>query len=153
MTPRTTRELVRGAGAGVAATGAMSVAMLAAQRAGLLHKLPPENITEAALDTLDVDRSEGAEDALSTSAHFAFGATCGALFGLAIPFARRLAPSPLVGALFGAAVWAVSYAGWVPALGILPPPTKDDPRRQGSMFGAHLVFGGVLGWLLRRGGR
>jgi hypothetical protein len=153
MTPWTAVELVRGAGAGVAATGAMSVAMFAAQRAGLLHKLPPENITEAALDTLDVDRSERTEDALTTASHFAYGAACGALFGLGLPFARRLAPATLTGALFGAAVWAVSYAGWVPAMGILPPPTKDDPRRQGSMLGAHLVFGGVLGWLLRRSGR
>lgn len=151
--PRTTVDLVRGAGAGVAATGAMSVALFAAQRAGLLHKLPPEQITEAALDTLDVDRSEEAEDALSTVNHFAYGAACGALFGLALPHARRLPAAPLVGALFGVAVWAVSYAGWIPKLGIMPPPTQDDPRRQGSMLGAHLVFGGVLGWLLRRGGR
>ena len=47
----------------------------------------------------------------------------------------------------GEAVYAVSYAGWVPALGALPPADRDRPSRQLVMAAAHLVYGAVLGAL------
>ena len=59
--------------------------------------------------------------------------------------ARRFAPEPIPGILFGTLVWAVSYAGWVPAARILPPPQDDDPERVATMIGAHVVYGAVLG--------
>jgi hypothetical protein len=86
--------------------------------------------------------------------HFAFGGACGALFGLAHEVWRVRAPSTsgvrghrtplLAGLAFGTAVWAVSYAGWVPAFGIMPAPQDDRPGRPTSMVVAHWVFGGVL---------
>ena len=50
-------------------------------------------------------------------------------------------------ALFGIAVWAVSYAGWVPKLGLMQPPSRDRPGRPTAMILAHLVYGATLGAL------
>jgi hypothetical protein len=47
-------------------------------------------------------------------------------------------------------VWALSYQGWVPALGILPPASRDQPGRQWTMVAAHVVYGVVLGAMERR---
>ncbi len=47
--------------------------------------------------------------------------------------------------MFGSGIWVVSYWGWLPSLGILPPPDRDRVDRQASMLVAHLVFGLALG--------
>jgi hypothetical protein len=47
----------------------------------------------------------------------------------------------------GEAVYAVSYAGWVPAFGALPAADRDRRPRQLAMATAHLVYGAVLGAL------
>lgn len=147
-------DLTRGAAAGAVATLPMSAVMVAAQRLGRMGEQPPAAITDAALDAADADAvraTEAARNTAVTVAHLGFGAGCGALFALA---ARWLPPSMRVrapaGAVFGAGVWAVSYAGWVPALGILPPPDEDRADRQVTMLAAHLVYGATLGALLRR---
>jgi hypothetical protein len=138
---------------GAAATLAMSSIMFAAQRAGWLGELPPRKITRFALRrTHSGTTSRQAKDGLGALAHLAFGAGAGSLFESA--FTRGGLPSgsgPVAGAAFGAAVWLVSYGGWVPALGILPPPHRDQPRRQVGMLVAHLVYGVVLGALAERG--
>lgn len=43
--------------------------------------------------------------------------------------------------------WLVNYGGWIPVLGILPPPHRDRTDRQATMIVAHLVYGAVLGAL------
>jgi hypothetical protein len=50
----------------------------------------------------------------------------------------------------GLAVWAVSYQGWIPALGILPKASEDRPARPAVMVTAHVVYGAVLGALEER---
>ena len=50
----------------------------------------------------------------------------------------------------GLSVWAVSYQGWVPALGILPKASEDRPARPAVMVAAHVVYGAVLGALEQR---
>lgn len=143
------RRLLSGAADGAAATLAMSGAMLVAQRAGAIGELPPRTIMAFALRRargLPARRRE--KDALGALSHVAFGAAAGALFEAAL--GRRTRAAPLAGAAFGVAVWLVSYAGWVPALGILPPPHRDRPERQVTMLAAHLVYGAVLGALARR---
>ena len=150
------RGAARGAGAGVVATVAMSVVMLGAQKAGLLGKLPPKKITEGLLGVIGIRQKtpERAKNVLATLNHFAFGGACGALFGLGHEIWRtrprgaasardRRAPIA-AGLVFGSAVWAVSYAGWVPALGIMPTPPNDRPGRPTSMVIAHWVFGAAL---------
>jgi hypothetical protein len=144
------RRLLSGAADGAAATLVMSGAMLAAQRAGAIGELPPRKITAAALRRVHVlppPRRE--KDALGALSHVAFGAAAGALFEAALGRGGRRA-GPLAGVAFGLGVWLVSYAGWVPALGILPPPHRDRPGRQVTMVVAHLVYGAALGALARR---
>lgn len=136
-------RMVRGAAAGAVATLAMSAEMLAAQRLGSMGRQPPEAI--AAQVTGDPDSA--ATRVLAAAAHLAFGAGGGALYALLA--ARR--PGPVSGTAFGLGVWTASYAGWVPALGILPPPDRDRPGRPTAMILAHVVYGAALGGLVRRG--
>lgn len=139
----------RGAAAGTAATVLMSVVMLAAQRLGLMGRQPPSRIAEAALDAGDDDGDDRpgrtAVKALAVPAHFAFGAGGGALYAL---LAGRRA-GPVSGGAYGLAVWAANYAGWVPQLRIMPPPSEDRPGRPVAMVLAHLVYGSALGALIR----
>ena len=141
------RGLVRGTLAGVVATGVMSLLMLGARRAGLLGAMPPQKITARLLDRAGGSRSRETQDAAATALHFGFGGGAGALFGATA--ARLPLPPVLTGIAFGAGVWFVSYSGWVPALGIMPPPERDRPGRPQTMLLAHLVYGGVLGALSR----
>lgn len=119
--------------------------MLAARRAGLLGRMPPERITARALDSLRIRRSPGEQDLLASLLHIGFGAGAGALF-CPLQRALRLPLNPrLQGIAFGTAVWAVSYAGWVPALGIMAPPSRDRRGRPQVMLAAHWVYGALLG--------
>jgi hypothetical protein len=141
--------LARGAAAGLAATAAMTVMMFAARRRGTMRKLPPERITEAMLDALRLRRSERTENVISSVAHLAYGAGAGALFAVLAGSLRRPGTRVLAGPAYGLALWAASYVGWVPALGIMPPPHRDGRRRPTAMVLAHVTYGAVLGWLLR----
>ena len=132
-------SLLRGAAAGTLATGAMSAVML-----GLGQKMgeqPPDAIVQRAALAAGKRPSEPTADLLATLAHVAFGAGVGAAYAL-LP--RRLPPVAR-GVATALAVYVVSYEGWVPALGILPPATQDRPQRQRVMLLAHVVYGAVLG--------
>ena len=150
--------IVRGFAGGLAATAAMSVVMLAAQKAGLTGRLPPSKITDAMLAHVGVRPlvPSPAKKALTVLNHFAFGGACGALFGLGQRLLTgrgagsqaRAGAHVSAGLAFGTAVWAVSYAGWVPALGIMPSPKNDRPGRPTSMVIAHWVYGAALAKLV-----
>jgi uncharacterized membrane protein YagU involved in acid resistance len=77
------------------------------------------------------------------SAHFGFGATCGATYALV----GRLLPggATFSGMLVGLVIWTVNYAGLLPALQLYPSPEEDRTSRTATMIGAHLVYGAVLG--------
>ena len=143
-------DAARGLAAGALATVGMSAVMFAARRAGLLGRMPPERITSHLLDHFRIRRSRESQDLLAAVLHIGFGSAAGAVFGVA----RRRLPVPLPGVVqglvFGTAVWAVSYLGWVPALGILPPPSRDRPGRPETMVAAHWVYGGLLALLTDR---
>ena len=140
----TMSRLLVGAVAGTVATVSMSATMGAAKGAKLLGEPPPRKITRAAVPELA--RHPLALDAATWATHFGFGASMGALYSLALG-ARR--PSLASGVLLGSAVWAVSYMGWVPAMGIMRPPSEDRPGRPASMLTAHWVFGSTLAQVLR----
>jgi putative membrane protein len=77
--------------------------------------------------------------------HFLFGAAAGSVYGMLeekVPLGEVLK-----GSLAGLVVWAVSYLGWIPAFGILPPATEHPWRRNVMMITAHLIWGMVLGVL------
>jgi hypothetical protein len=132
--------------AGTVATLTMSGTMAAAHHAHLLGEPPPKKITRAALREVGTPlaRRPLVVDAAAIAAHVGFGAGMGALYALV---SRR--PSAASGVLFGSAVWLVSYAGWVPALGIMAPPAEDRPGRPSSMLLSHWVFGATLARTLR----
>ena len=140
------RTIGRGAVAGAAATAPMSAVMLAANRFGAMNRQPPKRIVEDALDAAGMPHSEPVEKALAVVAHFGFGAVAGGLYTAVTPQRFRGVAS---GVGFGMLVWLVSYAGWIPALRILPPPPEDRPGRQGTMLVAHAVYGAALGRLAR----
>jgi hypothetical protein len=144
------QRLLRGAVAGAAATAPMTALMFAAQKLGLMGRQPPAKITDAFLDRFDVDASPVQRQLLAAAAHVGFGAAAGALFGLLRRRRRRGARAAVEGATFGTAVWASSYAGWVPAFGIMPPPSRDRFGRPPTMLMAHWVFGTTLGLVLSR---
>ena len=133
-----------GGTAGVVASLAMGGAMLAAQRAGLTGKLPPRKFTQRMFDRFRVRRSRETEKASTVAAHLSYGSACGKLYERAVR--GRVMPNHPVaeGMLFGTGVWAASYFGWVPKFGLMQKPTRDRPDRSLVMFGAHLLFGGVL---------
>ena len=148
---RDVKAILDGALGGAIGTVGMSSLMLAAGKAGLMGEHPPDKIAGAALDAVGVhNRDEEDQDAVATLLHFGFGIGCGALFGL---LHRRLpfrVPGALHGMLFACIVWATSYQGWVPALGIMPPASEDRPDRPRVMFAVHLVYGSILGSIVER---
>jgi hypothetical protein len=126
--------------------------MFAAKRVGLMGAMPPEKITARLLDRLGWQRrSREAQDVAASLAHLGFGAAGGSLFALLERGLRPPGPPVVAGTLFAAGVWLVSYMGWVPALGILPPAHRDRPGRPQSMLAAHLVYGAALGFLIGSG--
>lgn len=113
----------------------------------------PEAIVQEGLDTTGVDRDRRQELAAITAAHFAFGTGSGAVYATLARHLGGLAHPVRSGVVFGIALWAVNYQGWVPAAGILPPTPRDRSDRQARLFWAHVVYGTVLGWLSDRLGR
>ena len=139
-------RVARGGAGGAVATLAMSALLLVQRKLGALGEPPPKKIVRSMRRRMGVfGVSRRRENALALAAHWGFGIAAGALFGLVHRRAHGVARSMLEGAAYGTAVWATSYYGWVPALGIMQPPHRDRPLRPTSMVAAHLVFGSVLG--------
>jgi NAD(P)-dependent dehydrogenase (short-subunit alcohol dehydrogenase family) len=140
------RRLFTGAAAGIVATGAMSLLMLAAKSLGALGEPPPRRLTRRLLSPLGALRPRGrALNAAALAAHFAYGASVGSVFSL-LP--RRLT-TPSGGALFGLGVWGLNYALALPELGLMPPPRRDRLGRPTTMIAAHLAYGATLGAVQR----
>ncbi|HEY8286591.1 MAG TPA: DUF6789 family protein [Chloroflexota bacterium] len=142
---RDVAALLDGGIAGCIGTATMSAVMMAARKAGLLGRQPPELIVEKALTAVGVHRHETTQDALAVAMHFGFGASMGALFGLSRGRSRLPLGPAFSGLLFGSLVWAVSYKGWLPGLSIMPQPEYDKPGRPQTMIFAHWVYGWTLG--------
>jgi Family of unknown function (DUF6789) len=139
------RAAARGGIGGVVATGLMSIPFLVATSRGWTDEQPPKRISNAALDRAGIDADEPAQNAVATVSHFGYGTSMGAVFGVLYAWRRPRGPAVLHGIGFAIAVWLLSYQGWTPALGLHPPITRDDPRRQAVALIGHLVYGSVLG--------
>ncbi|WP_202638617.1 DUF6789 family protein [Bailinhaonella thermotolerans] len=135
-----------GAAGGALATAAMSAVMYAGDKAGLMPDQPPKRITRAVLPGGRSLPKPG-EGALGLVSHFAFGTAAGALLSL-LRGNRRVPPA--AGAAYGLAIWLASYQGWVPAIGALPPITRDHPSRAALMAAAHIAYGTTLATALNR---
>ncbi len=134
--------LLRGATVGAIATGTMSSVIAVAKLAGLVHLAPPKQITKRAGKKVGVDLSKLPEPAFRTlwlSAHLGYGTTCGVGYALV----QRYLPGGTVirGLIFGEALWAISYLGVMPGLGLYPSPEDDSSSRTAVMIAAHAVYG------------
>jgi uncharacterized membrane protein YagU involved in acid resistance len=135
--------------AGLLATVPMTAAMVRLHRRLPLfqrYALPPRIITDGVVSRLPLAGrhipSNAPERALA--AHFAFGAATGTLYGLGT--AHRHANSGIMsGVAFGLGVWAVSYMGWVPLSGLMPPASRQPTQRNVMMIASHIVWGAALG--------
>lgn len=146
---RSLAAIGEGAYVGVIATMAMTAVMFAAQAAGLLGGQPPARITAALLHALHMPPKRGPLlGILTTVLHLGFGASLGGLFGLLHRSVRVPLASALQGIIYGGLIWVGSYAGWIPALGILPAPTRERPQRPMTMVLAHGVYGVTLGMIV-----
>ncbi len=141
-------RFLRGASAGALATAPMSAVMMGAKQFGLVGEMPPEKITKSLLKRTRISPSEEHQDALATALHFGFGSAAGALFGVIAP--KRLIARIPMGMGYGAAIWGVSYMGWIPAFGIMPHAARDRRDRQMMMLAGHLVYGTALAILVGR---
>lgn len=141
-----TRAAMQGAVAGVAATAAMSAVMVAGSRAGLMRDQPPKRIARKVLLRAKYRRRPG-EGVLGAVTHFGFGATAGAVFGLAT---RRGKANMPLGVAYALGIWLAGYQGWVPGLNILPPLHRDRPGRRLVMGAGHVVYGVALVAALNR---
>jgi uncharacterized membrane protein YagU involved in acid resistance len=117
------------------------------------YPLPPREITSEVTKQAGVRHQleEGDHQNLTLAAHFAYGAAAATLYAALAPALPR---APLAtGMAYGLAVWAGSYLGLLPALGILRPATEHPPRRTALMIAAHLVWGAANGLIVDRLGR
>lgn len=144
-------DLGEGVLGGAVGTAAFTGLMLGAKRVGLLGELPPREITRRALEQATGEPQPRRLVNVATAiSHLAFGVAAGALFAVGARRLQTRVPNTVLGTAFGALVWAASYAGWAPALDLMPKPTEDRPDRPLISFLGHVVFGGVLGALVRR---
>lgn len=140
---------IDGALGGLAGALTMSTLMLAARRARLMGRLPPERITQRVFfrGLRQIPRQRE-KNALAALLHIGFGVAGGTLFGLArrrVLSQFNLLALSTVGTAYGSLIWLVSYMGWVPVLDLLPPAHKDRTDRQIVMLVAHWIYGATLG--------
>lgn len=151
---------VAGAVAGALAAVPMLVAMDVLDRtlpgSGYEKRLPPLKVTTRLVELSGMAHhvSPKAEDVGGFFAHLGFGGSMGMVYGVFSGLWNRGGGSALppvaTGMAFGLLVWLVSYAGWIPAAGILPPPQRRPPRRNALIILSHLVWGALLGPLTHR---
>lgn len=137
------RNLVAGAIGGLIAGAALSGAMLAGRRLGMLHKTLGEH-SEDWLDRNFASRAHVGETGTflaDMGDHFAASAMFGAAFGAAYPSVER---HPIAaGALYGMALYAVNIASVAPVLGITKGETAEPPSVTLQRLGLHVLFGVV----------
>lgn len=144
------KRMLIGAAAGALATVPQSVVVWGLRWAGVYHTPPPpkevsKEVTGTIINLQSVPKP--LRKAVIYGEHFGFGASAGAAFGLATAVTK---PTTLAGLLAGLGVWQASYAGWIPAFNILPPPGKGEGGRTVTMVLAHVAYGLALGMLVQR---
>ncbi len=151
MTGNAMNRFAASAISGFAATAPMTGAMNLMHRWLPVHErypLHPHIISMRLAKAAGVHGKMGRRQrhALTLLNHYAYGTFAGSVFGLIAP--RERGPAVAVGIGYGLFVWAGSYLGLLPALGILQPATKHPARRNALMILAHLVWGASVGVLV-----
>jgi hypothetical protein len=144
------RRILAGATAGIIATGPQSAVVWGARAARIYRRRPPPEVVSGTSTNALVQAGvlpAHLERPAMVAEHLGVGAAGGVLFALVSGVIR---PAPIAGVLTGLAIWKASYDGWIPALRIMPPPEKDESRRQRTMLIAHVVYGLSLAPAFRR---
>lgn len=150
------KYLKSGAVAGLAGTTAMTGAMFLMKKAGMVPgELEPKEIIENAEEAVGVRSHlpQSTFEASWTTLHFGYGTASGVVYAFAQRAFDRERPF-LMGPLFGTLLWAVGYCGWLPMLGLYPPPARLPKRKVTANILAHAVYGtatAVVHRLLRSG--
>ncbi len=150
------RNAAMGGFAGLLATAPMTLVMNRLHRslpAKDQQAIPPSRIT-AALEsavTSGTKPSHEQHQTLTMVAHYGYGAAMGSLFGAAAT--KWIRPTASTGVLFGLGVWAASYLAFLPAAGLHEPATEESPGRNEMMIAAHVVWGAILGEIIRQAWR
>lgn len=147
----TRADLERGALAGMAATVAMSVVMLGARRLGLIDRQPPEEITARVSDSSGRPMRGRPLEVAASLAHLAFGAIGGMVFASLLRLAGPVGSPVRLAITYGLSIWFVSYRHALPAWGLVRSEREAGAQRDAVMLVAHVVYGAVLGGLLRPG--
>jgi hypothetical protein len=137
------KTMLRGAVAGLAGTTAMTAAMLASKKAGMEPgKLEPKEVAENFEEIIGIRHylPKRAFEASWVMLHFGYGSMSGVVYALAQGI-TRLDNRTLVGSSFGMLLWAAGYCGWLPLLGLYPPPTRVPKRKVVANILAHLTYG------------
>jgi len=139
--------LIRGTLAGAAGTAVMTLMMRKAAPRMIPAEMrpdefPPKRVVEWAEEQAGQPHalSESQEMQAAMGAHFAYGASAGALYGLLRDQADGI-PAPVAGMLFGVGLWAISFEGWMPAGGVQQATTEKPLKKWPMPIMAHMVYG------------
>lgn len=131
--------------AGLVGTTVMTGGMFLFEKAGLAPGEPaPRQIAENLAEKFGVrDRlSKSAFEASWTILHFGYGATWGVAYALAQEKVLNIGRPGLAGPVFGALLWVLGYCGWLPVLGLYPPPTRLPNRKVAAeLVATHVIYG------------
>ncbi len=139
------KRVIRGALAGLVGTTAMTGAMFAIKKAGMAPGEPaPKEIAENLEKKIGVYHQlpKPAFEASWAMLHFGYGTASGTAYALAQEGALEVGRPLLVGPLFGVLLWVIGYCGWLPLLGLYPPPTRLPTRKVAAeLVATHLIYG------------
>ena len=152
--------IVRGAAAGLVGTVALQGIRAPSQKL-LPETMPPirqdpgEFMVEQAEEALPTETRGQipvvAETAAAKSLALGYGVTAGMLYAALRPDAGDLMVD---GVALGVGTWAAGYLGWMPALGLMPPITEQDPAEVIGPIIQHVLFGivtvAIYQWLRER---
>jgi putative membrane protein len=87
----------------------------------------------------DYSLSKDEKKVAGVAAHYAMGATSGAIYGAMAEFTPRVSAG--AGIPFGTVVWLVADEMLLPALGLSKPPTEYPISKHAYGLAAHFVYG------------
>lgn len=134
----------RGFWAGVSAAGPMSISLFKFFHALPISQrsaLPPAILTAQVTRILGIEKPLQRKNRsdLSMASHYGYSIACGILYAA---LQKHVKASTLVkGGAFGLGVWAASYMGWIPALGLRASAYQMPIRRNMMMIVSHLIWG------------
>ena len=93
--------------------------------------------------------SEEQEMKVAAGTRLGHSALMGSVYGLTRSKLRFM-PPPLMGAAFALGVWALSFEGWIPALGIKEKTSSKLPQKWFVPIMGHMVYGAVTALAFKR---